>query len=78
MAKVTLAISIDLDDLELLSEIKSKYHVKNHSQALNLIIRQWQSFMEDRAKQQESIRENKKIPTLADKYKLKQMNPMVM
>jgi hypothetical protein len=78
MPKVTLSISVDLDDLEILSEIKGKYHLKNHSQAMHTLIKQWSMFIDERQKQQELLKENKKLPSLADKYKLKKpSNPLV-
>jgi hypothetical protein len=85
MTKAIIAVSLDLDELELLSEIKSRYHQKNNSQALHTIIKQWQMMVE------EKINAHKKTilthiektistekPDLPMNYKLKKpVNPMV-
>lgn len=78
MPKVTIGISIDLDDLEILNEIKRKYHQKNLSHALHTLMKQWSIFIDERNIKQETIKEDKRTPPLADKYKLKKpCNPMV-
>lgn len=48
MTKTVIAMSIELDELELLSDIKRRYHQKNLSQAMNTIIKQWQMMTESR------------------------------
>jgi hypothetical protein len=80
MAKVTVAISIDLEHLELLTEIKSKYHLKNHSQAIRTIIKQWQMFIEERKiittapKEKPQIPQRSTgIPPLDPKYQMKKV-----
>ena len=51
--KAQIAICLDFEQIELLSEIRSKYHLKNLSAAVDVIIRQWQLFLEQ--KQREKI-----------------------
>jgi len=65
MTKVTQSISLDYEQVELLSDVKVKYHLKNNSQAISLIIRQWQMFLEDKVRQK-----------LAEQPKKKPSNPM--
>jgi hypothetical protein len=77
MTKTTIAISIDLDQLELLSEIKIKYHLKNLSKSVDCIIRQWQMMLEQKKNEQIAAQAQKK-EELPDKYKTrKPVNPMV-
>jgi hypothetical protein len=66
MVKVTQSICLDYEQVELLSDVKVKYHLKNNSQAVSLIIRQWQMFLEDKIRQK-----------MAEQTKKKPINPMV-
>jgi len=50
MTKVSLSISLDIDDLETLSDVRSKYHQKNFSHAIHTVIKQWQMFIDERQK----------------------------
>lgn len=87
MTKVIIAVSLDLDELDLLTEIKSRYHQKNNSQALHTIIKQWQMMVEEKMAAHKIAKETfKKEPfatpqfekELPNKYKLKKpSNPMV-
>jgi hypothetical protein len=54
--KVQIAICLKFEQVELLSEIRSKYHLKNLSAAVDVVIRQWQMFLEQ--KQREQIAKN--------------------
>jgi len=58
MVKVQVAIMLDYDNFELLRQIQQKYHSKTLGHAMEIIIRQWQFFVDERKKQQEN---NKKI-----------------
>lgn len=66
MAKVTQSFCVEYEQMEILNEVKVKYHLKNSSQAIGLIIRQWQLFLEDKQRQK-----------LAEIEKRKPINPMV-
>jgi len=57
MAKVTQSISLDLDDIELLNEIKARYHQPNLSQAIHTVIKQWQMFIDERKKSQQTTKD---------------------
>lgn len=59
MAKVTIGISLDLDDIEIIDEVGRKYHQKSRAQSVHTIIKQFQMLAGERQKQQEL---NKKSP----------------
>ena len=63
MPKVTIQISMDLSKVELLSEIKSRYHLKNYSTAIELIINQWVRFMEQQNNNRKNVKEPSKKPS---------------
>ena len=65
MTKAQIAICLEMDNIELLSEVRTKYRLKNLSKAVDLIIRQWQMFLEE--KQRQKLQEKEKKP----------INPMV-
>jgi hypothetical protein len=70
MSKVTIAISVDEDTIELFSELKVRYHLKNNSAVIRMVVRQWQMFLDERQKIRESMikkQEKEKKPS----------NPMV-
>jgi hypothetical protein len=66
MSKAQIAICLEMEHIELLSEIRTKYHLKNMSKAVEVIIRQWQLFLEDKQRQK-----------LAAQPQKKPINPMV-
>jgi len=59
MSKVTIGISLDLDDIELIDEIVRQYHQKSRATAIHLIIKQWQMFAEEREKQRQFLKDQK-------------------
>ena len=67
MVMVQLPVYISLDDISLLAEIKSRYHLKNNSEAIRLIIVQWRKIMSDKEKALQQTKESSKKP----------VNPMV-
>jgi hypothetical protein len=66
MPKMTQSICLDFEQIELLGEVKAKYHLKNTSKAIEVIIRQWQMMLEQKRTEQ-----------LAAKEARKPVNPMV-
>lgn len=60
MPKVTQSICLDLDYIELLNEVKRKYHLKNMSKAMETIIRQWQMMLEQKRTEQVAAKETRK------------------
>jgi hypothetical protein len=66
MSKAQIAICLEMENIELLSEIRTKYRLKNLSKAVELLIRQWQMFLEDKQRQK-----------LAEKEKNKPVNSFV-
>jgi hypothetical protein len=62
MTKVTQSISLDLDEIEIINEVKTKYHAKNTSRAISILIKQWQLFVEDRARNRENVKDKPKKP----------------
>lgn len=68
MGKVIVSISIDEETLELFSQMRTTYHLKNNSRVIELIVRQWQNFMDDRKRALEKAKESPRV---------KPVNPMV-
>lgn len=63
MTKVQTAIMLEFENLELLIQVKQQYHLKTIGNSVELIIRQWQLFLDDRKKQRELIKDQpKKTP----------------
>ena len=60
MTRTIIAISVDLDQLELLNEIKGRYHLKNLSRAVETIIKQWQMLLEQKKQEQTAAIEKRK------------------
>lgn len=60
MTKVQLNFCIDIDHLEVLADVKSRYHLRNHSEAVRLIINQWRKFIQTQAEMQKTVKENPK------------------
>jgi hypothetical protein len=71
MTKVACNIYIDLDDLSIFDEIKARYHLKNTSQALHILIRQWQTLMDDKQKTLRLVKDELK-------HQDKRINPQVL
>jgi hypothetical protein len=67
MAKVTQSICIDFEDWEMLNEIKVARRLKNSSQAIHFIIKQWQYLLD----------EARKRTKVTEKEPRKLVNPMV-
>jgi hypothetical protein len=66
MTKAQIAVCLEMEHIELLSEIRTKYHLKNISRAIEVVIRQWQMFLEEKQRQK-----------MAEMPKKKPINPMV-
>jgi hypothetical protein len=65
--KCQIAVYLDLDEIELLGELKTRYHHRSISQTLEFIIKQYQMLLEQRIKEQQTIKKESKKP----------VNPMV-
>lgn len=72
MAKTQISISISLDQLTILCDIQRKYRLKSNGEAVELIINQWQRFIESAAKQIQQQRADEK------KHIAKPINPQCL
>jgi len=54
MSKAQIAVCLEMDHIELLTEIRTTYHLKNLSKAVEVVIKQWQMFIEE--KQREKLK----------------------
>jgi len=60
LRKYQVAIMLDFENIELLRQVQTAYHLKTMGNSVELIIRQWQLFLEDRKKAAEAQRESSK------------------
>lgn len=51
MAKVQISISLNVDQITILSDVQRRYKLKSNGEAVEMIINQWQRFIESAAKQ---------------------------
>jgi hypothetical protein len=70
MTKVTIGISLDLDDIEIIDAIVRKYAQRSRAAGIHIIIRRWQQLEDERQKTVQAIR-------IAEKNNKKLSNPMV-
>ena len=72
MAKTQISISLTIDHLAILNDVQRKYRLKSNGEAVELIINQWQRFIESAAKQIQQKRDDEK------RHVAKPMNPQVL
>lgn len=80
VAKVSQTICLEQEVYNLVLDAKIDGHLKNNSQAIEMIIRQWQKMRQSIALAQKTAidRQKQGTPELPDKYRLKKpVNPMV-
>jgi hypothetical protein len=79
MSKNCQSICLEQEIWELVLDAKIDNHLKNNSQAIEMIIKQWQKLRQSIIMAQKTVIERQKqgVPELPDKYKLKKpVNPM--
>ena len=62
MSKVQVAIMLDFDNVELLRQVQQQYHLKTFGNAIEVIIKQWQLFIDERKRQRELVEKTPKKP----------------
>lgn len=67
MTKVQFAVCLEIDQIGVLDDMVRLYRLKNRSNAIDVVIKQWQNLTKARAEQQKKITETLKKPS----------NPMV-
>jgi len=60
MSKVQASIMLSFNDLNTLRAVQTQYHLKTLGHSVELVLHQWERFIEERTKIQKAIQKEKK------------------